>query len=87
MNIVQKKGIRLAGKLTIVRGTGAIGTGQRISVLLAREGSNVLSVDRLETIALKTLKTIKETDGVASNSVSKATVDAAYRVMVETAPI
>lgn len=65
-------GRRLQGKVAIVTGAGAtgsgdfVGIGQAISILFARQGASVLLVDRDERNADTTLAMIREENGVAS---------------------
>lgn len=60
----------LDGKVAIVTGAGSsgpgIGTGKAISVLLAREGAQVLLVDRFEDRAQETLRLIEDDGGQAA---------------------
>ena len=62
---------RLEGKVAIVTGAGAtgsgdfVGIGQAISILFARNGAKVLLVDRNEENVEATLATIKEEGGDA----------------------
>lgn len=62
---------RLAGKVAIVSGGGAragteLGTGQAISVALAREGARVLIVDREAENAARTLAAVQAAGGEGS---------------------
>ena len=63
---------RLSGKVAIVTGAGAtgsgdfVGIGQAISILFARNGASVLLVDRDQPNAETTLATIREEGGEAS---------------------
>ena len=63
---------RLEGKVAIVTGAGAtgsgefVGIGQATSILFARHGAKVLLVDREEKNLVPTLATIKEEGGEAS---------------------
>ena len=70
---------RLAGKVAVVTGAGAtgsgdfVGIGQAISILFARQGAKVLLVDRDEKNAEVTLANIKEEGGEASVLVGDVT--------------
>ncbi|MCH7712624.1 MAG: SDR family oxidoreductase [Chloroflexi bacterium] len=70
---------RLEGKVAIVTGAGAtgsgdfVGIGQAISILFARQGAKVLLVDRDEKNAEITLANIKEEGGDASILVGDVT--------------
>jgi NAD(P)-dependent dehydrogenase (short-subunit alcohol dehydrogenase family) len=61
---------RLAGKVAIVTGAGSsgpgTGTGKATSILFAREGANVVLVDRDRSRAEETLNAIQEEGGVAT---------------------
>jgi len=61
---------RLDGKVAIVTGAGSsgpgVGTGKATSILFAREGAQVLLVDREARAAEETLAAIREEDGEAS---------------------
>ena len=63
---------RLTGKVAVVTGAGAtgsgdfVGIGQAISILFARQGAKVLLVDRDQANAETTLATIREEGGEAS---------------------
>ena len=82
---------KLEGKVAIVTGAGAVqpeppvGTGQAISVCLAREGARVLLVDRVAQRAEQTLATIKEEGGEASVLVGDVTSAQDCRAMAEAA--
>jgi NAD(P)-dependent dehydrogenase (short-subunit alcohol dehydrogenase family) len=73
---------RLEGKVAIVTGAGAtgsgdfVGIGQAISILFARNGAKVLLVDRNQQNAETTLATIKEEGGEASLFVGDVTNNA-----------
>ena len=60
---------KLDGKIAIVTGAGSsgpgVGTGKAISVLLAREGAQVVLVDRFEDRAKETLRLIGDEGGDA----------------------
>ena len=66
------QGRRLRGKVAVVTGAGAtgsgdfVGIGQAISILFARQGASVLLVDRDERNAEITLAMIREEGGSAS---------------------
>ena len=96
---MQDYGSRLEGKVAIVTGAGATGTtedflgiGQAISILLSRQGAQVLLVDRDESNAEATEAQIREdggqatvfvgdvTDGKSCSDMSKAAVEAYGRV-------
>lgn len=70
---------RLEGKVAVVTGAGAtgsgdfVGIGQAISILFARQGAKVLLVDRDEANAAITLANIKEEGGEASVLVGDVT--------------
>ena len=70
---------RLTGKVAIVTGAGAtgsgdfVGIGQAISILFARQGAKVLLVDRDEKNAGVTLSAIREQGGEASAFVGDVT--------------
>ncbi len=72
-------GDRLEGKVAVVTGAGAtgsgdfVGIGQAISILFARQGAKVLLVDRDEKNAETTLANIKEEGGEASVLVGDVT--------------
>ena len=82
---------RLEGKVAIVTGAGAtgsgdfVGIGQAISILFAREGAKVLLVDREEKNAETTLATIKEEGGEASVFGGDVTSDADCQDMAHAA--
>ena len=73
------QGNRLEGKVAIVTGAGAtgsgefVGIGQAISLLFARQGAKVLLVDRDEKNAEVTLAQIKEEGGDATVCVGDVT--------------
>ena len=73
------QGNRLEGKVAIVTGAGAtgsgefVGIGQAISLLFARQGAKVLLVDRDEKNAEVTLAQIKEEGGDAKVCVGDVT--------------
>ena len=82
---------RLEGKVAIVTGAGAtgsgdfVGIGQAISILFARNGAKVLLVDRNEENVEATLATIKEEGGDASLFVGDVTSNANCQGMVQAA--
>jgi NAD(P)-dependent dehydrogenase (short-subunit alcohol dehydrogenase family) len=82
---------RLEGKVAIVTGAGATGTGdfvgigQAISILFARNGAKVLLVDRNQQNAEATLATIKEEGGEASLFVGDVTNNADCQGMAQAA--
>ena len=82
---------RLEGKVAIVTGAGAtgsgdvLGIGQAISILFAREGASVLLVDRDQKNAETTLATIKEEGLEASVFVADVTNNSQCRDMVQAA--
>jgi len=61
---------KLDGKVAIVTGAGSsgpgIGTGKGISIVLAREGAQVVLVDRVEERAKETLRLIEDDRGEAA---------------------
>ena len=85
------RGTRLSGKVAIVTGAGAtgsgdfVGIGQAISILFARHGASVLLVDRDEQNAETTLAMIREDGGDASVFVGDVTSNADCQSMAETA--
>jgi len=82
---------RLEGKVAIVTGAGAtgsgdfVGIGQAISILFARNGAKVLLVDRNEENVEATLATIKEEGGDASLFVGDVTINENCQGMVQAA--
>ena len=82
---------RLEGKVAIVTGAGAtgsgdfVGIGQAISILFARNGAKVLLVDRNQQNAEVTLATIKEEGGEASLFVGDVTNNADCQSMAQAA--
>jgi NAD(P)-dependent dehydrogenase (short-subunit alcohol dehydrogenase family) len=82
---------RLEGKVAIVTGAGAtgsgdfVGIGQAISILFARNGAKVLLVDRNQQNAEVTLATIKEEGGEASLFVGEVTNNADCQSMAQAA--
>jgi NAD(P)-dependent dehydrogenase (short-subunit alcohol dehydrogenase family) len=82
---------RLAGKVAIVTGSGAtgsgdfVGIGQAISILFARHGARVLLVDRDQQNAEATLATIKEEGGEASIYIGDVTSNADCQGMAQAA--
>ena len=70
--MTSERGNRLSGKVAVVTGAGAtgsgdfVGIGQAISILFARQGAKVLLVDREERNAQTTLAMIREEGGEAS---------------------
>jgi len=82
---------RLEGKVAIVTGAGAtgsgdfVGIGQAISILFARNGAKVLLVDRNEENVEATLATIKEEGGDASPFVGDVTSNENCQGMVQAA--
>ena len=85
------KGNRLEGKVAIVTGAGAtgsgefVGIGQAISLLFARQGAKVLLVDRDEKNAEVTLGQIKEEGGDATVCVGDVTDIDSCEAMTESA--
>ena len=85
------RGTRLSGKVAIVTGAGAtgsgdfVGIGQAISILFARHGASVLLVDRDEQNAETTLAMVREDGGDASVFVGDVTSNADCQGMVEAA--
>ena len=82
---------RLAGKVAIVTGAGAtgsgdfVGIGQAISILFARHGAGVLLVDRDQQNAETTLAAIHEEGGQASLFVGDVTSNSDCQGMVAAA--
>lgn len=80
---------RLEGKVAVVTGAGSgatgVGTGQAISTLFAREGANVLLVDRDAARAADTLRQIESEGGVASVFTADVTKSAECKAMAEAA--
>ena len=76
----------LAGKVAIVTGAGSqgdgIGNGRAAAILLARAGTRVLAVDRLATLAERTVEMIAAEGGVAAACVADVTEEARCREMV-----
>ena len=85
------QGNRLEGKVAIVTGAGAtgsgefVGIGQAISLLFARQGAKVLLVDRDEKNAEVTLAQIKEEGGDATVCVGDVTDIDSCKEMTESA--
>ena len=85
------QGNRLSGKVAIVTGAGAtgsgdfVGIGQAISILFARQGAKVLLVDRDEKNAEVTLANIKEEGGDAAVFVGDVTSNADCSAMAKAA--
>ena len=85
------RGTRLNGKVAIVTGAGAtgsgdfVGIGQAISILFARHGARVLLVDRDEQNAETTLAMIREDGGDASVFVGDVTSNADCQGMADAA--
>ena len=86
-----ERGNRLSGKVAIVTGAGAtgsgefVGIGQAISILFARQGARVLLVDREERNAETTLAMIREEGGEASIFAGDVTSNEDTREMAEAA--
>ena len=82
---------RLEGKVAIVTGAGAtgsgdfVGIGQAISILFARHGAGVLLVDRDQKNAETTLATIREEGGRVALFVGDVTSNSDCQGMVEAA--
>ena len=85
------QGNRLEGKVAIVTGAGAtgsgefVGIGQAISLLFARQGAKVLLVDRDEKNAEVTLAQIREEGGDATVCVGDVTDIDSCKEMTESA--
>ena len=85
------QGNRLEGKVSIVTGAGAtgsgefVGIGQAISLLFARQGAKVLLVDRDEKNAEVTLAQIREEGGDATVCVGDVTDIDSCKEMAESA--
>jgi len=86
--MTQKNG-RLAGKVAIVTGAGAlggaVGTGQTMSILFAREGAKVLLADFNVENAKETLASIESEGGTASICEVDVTDEAQCEHCVDTA--
>ena len=88
---MQESGSRLQGKVAIVTGAGAtgsgdfVGIGQATSILFARQGSRVLLADREQQNAEITLATIKEEGGEAAVFVGDVTSNADCQAMARDA--
>ena len=84
-------GTRMTGKVAVVTGAGAtgsgdfVGIGQAISILFARQGARVLLVDRDERNAETTLAMIREDGGEASIFAGDVTSNDDMQEMAETA--
>ena len=82
---------RLEGKVAVVTGAGAtgsgdfVGIGQAISILFARHGAGVLLMDRDPQNAESTLATIREEGGRAALFVGDVTSNSDCQGMVEAA--
>ena len=89
--MTSERGTRLNGKVAVVTGAGAtgsgdfVGIGQAISILFARQGARVLLVDREERNAETTLAMIREEGGEASIFAGDVTSDGDMREMAEAA--
>jgi NAD(P)-dependent dehydrogenase (short-subunit alcohol dehydrogenase family) len=87
--MLQQQGHRLQGQVAIVTGAGTLsdiaGVGQAISILFARQGTQVLLVDRVAENATRTLAAIEAEGGEASVFVGDVSQNAACQAMVETA--
>ena len=87
---MQESGSRLQGKVAIVTGAGAtgsgdfVGIGQATSILFARQGAKVLLADREQQNAEITLATIKEEGGEAAVFVGDVTSNADCQAMART---
>lgn len=88
---MQESGSRLQGKVAIVTGAGAtgsgdfVGVGQATSILFARQGAKVLLADREQQNAETTLATIKEQGGEAAVFVGDVTSNADCQAMARDA--
>ena len=86
---MQPSGTRLKGKVAIVTGAGTLsevdGVGQATAILFARQGAQVLLVDKVEANALKTLATIEAEDGVGSVFCGDVSISQYCRAMVRAA--
>ena len=86
-----EQGNRLNGKVAIVTGAGAtgsgdfVGIGQAISILFARQGASVLLVDRDQMNAETTMAAIREEGGEASVFVGDVTSNADCSEMAQAA--
>ena len=86
-----ERGHKLEGKVAVVTGAGATGTGdfvgigQATSILFPRQGARVLLMDRDQQNAETTLATIKEEGGEASVFVGDVTSNAACQDMAQAA--
>lgn len=87
--MLQQQGHRLQGQVAIVTGAGTLsevaGVGQAISILFARQGAQVLLVDKIKENAARTLAAIEEEGSEASIFVGDVTKRADCQTMVETA--
>jgi NAD(P)-dependent dehydrogenase (short-subunit alcohol dehydrogenase family) len=85
--MVEKRGTRLKGKVAVVTGAGALsevdGVGQATSILFARQGAQVLLVDRVGENGLKTLAAIEAEGGEASVFAGDVSKKEDCRAMVE----
>ena len=88
---MQERGHRLEGKVAIITGAGAtgsgdfVGIGQATSILFARQGARVLLMDRDRQNAEITLATIKEEGGEGSVFVGDVTSNSDCQDMAKTA--
>lgn len=88
---MQERGHRLEGKVSVVTGAGATGTGdfvgigQATSILLARQGARVVLMDLDQQNAETTLAAIKEEGGEATVFVGDVTNNADCRDMAQAA--
>ncbi len=86
-----ERGHRLEGKVAVVTGAGAsgsgdfVGIGQATSILFARQGARVLLMDRDQQNAETTLATIKEEAGEASVFLGDVTSNADCQGMAQAA--
>jgi NAD(P)-dependent dehydrogenase (short-subunit alcohol dehydrogenase family) len=78
---------RVAGKVAIVTGAGSsgpgIGVGKAISIVLAREGAEVLLVDKVAERAEETLRLVEEAGGKAQVFKADVSTPADCEAMVE----
>src|SRR3954469_8166474 len=89
LNKEQSEDFGVKGKVAIVTGGGAAGTGigngRAAAILLARAGAQVLVVDRELGLAQQTVKMIVEEGGQAAAHAADVTNDAQCRALVEAA--
>ena len=86
---MERKRLRLEGKVAIVTGAGSrgpgVGTGKATSILFAREGARVLLVDQTVQSAEETLTAIREDGGEASVFKADVTREQDCKALVDAA--